>query len=137
MHEWALAEGVIHTALQTARDNGLKKVTCLRVTVGQLQQIVPDLFCRALQEAMPEGEPLLEDMAVDLQTEEACCRCRACGGSFGIEEALAALGHEAAEAVHFVPELAHSYLFCPACGSPDYEVLKGRGVWLAAVEGQR
>jgi hydrogenase nickel incorporation protein HypA/HybF len=46
-------------------------------------------------------------------------------------------GEETSEAVHFVPEMAHVYLKCPKCGSPDFEIAEGRGVWLASIKGRK
>ena len=39
------------------------------------------------------------------------------------------------EAIHFIPELAHAFLECPSCQSPDFELLQGRGVSIGAIEG--
>jgi Zn finger protein HypA/HybF involved in hydrogenase expression len=33
--------------------------------------------------------------------------------------------------------MAHVYIKCPACGSPDFEVTQGRGVWLATMRGRK
>jgi hydrogenase nickel incorporation protein HypA/HybF len=33
--------------------------------------------------------------------------------------------------------MAHVYLKCAKCGSPDFEVIKGRGVWLSTIKGER
>jgi Zn finger protein HypA/HybF involved in hydrogenase expression len=52
---------------------------------------------------------------------------------FGMEEGCRDLDEAQSEAIHFIPELAHTYLRCPACASPDFEVVRGRGVWLAQV----
>ena len=41
------------------------------------------------------------------------------------------------EAIHFVPEIAHTYIKCPKCGSPDFEVVQGRGVWLESIKGAK
>lgn len=136
MHEWALAEGVVQTTLETARENGLRRVSVIRVTVGQLQQISPAFFQKAIDQVIPADEPLLEGLSVTIETEKAACRCRACSTEFGVEEALEALGGDAAESIHFIPELAQTFMACPACGSPDYTVERGRGVVLAAVEGE-
>jgi hydrogenase nickel incorporation protein HypA/HybF len=47
------------------------------------------------------------------------------------------LDDEVSESIHFIPEVAHSYLKCPKCGSSDFEFMKGRGVWLASIKGGR
>ncbi|MEM4169637.1 MAG: hydrogenase maturation nickel metallochaperone HypA, partial [Thermoproteota archaeon] len=39
------------------------------------------------------------------------------------------------EAIHFLPEVSHAYVKCPNCGSPDFEVTGGRGVWIESIKG--
>ncbi|MDR0318462.1 MAG: hydrogenase maturation nickel metallochaperone HypA, partial [Nitrososphaerota archaeon] len=39
------------------------------------------------------------------------------------------------EAIHFVPEAAHTFIKCPKCGSPDFEITSGRGIWLDSIQG--
>jgi len=135
MHEFALAEGVIATALKVAEEGGVKRITRIAVVVGELQQIERESFAHALQEAMPETHPLLADADIQLRVEPALFRCRPCRREFGFAEAGGRLEEDESEAVHLIPELAHTYLRCPACASPDFEVVKGRGVWLESVEG--
>jgi hydrogenase nickel incorporation protein HypA/HybF len=45
------------------------------------------------------------------------------------------VSEDTAEAIHFVPEVAHTYIKCPSCGSPDFEIVEGRGVWLENIKG--
>jgi len=68
-------------------------------------------------------------------TKRAEFKCRACGHKWFFEKET--LDESTAEAIHFVPEVAHTYLKCPKCGSPDFEVVEGRGVWLESVKGVR
>lgn len=135
MHEYALAEGVISTALKVAADGGVRKITRIVVAIGELQQIERELFAQALIEVMPATHEQLADAAIDLRVEPALLRCRVCDRQFGMAEVDGELAGDEAEAVHFIPELAHTYLRCPGCGSPDFAVLSGRGVWLETVEG--
>ena len=135
MHEFALAEGVAVTAVEAARKEGLRRVTRLSVTIGELQQIERDVFAEILRDVLPHAHAELDDVEIDLNTESALLRCRACGHEFGMEEGCRDLDEAQSEAIHFIPELAHTYLRCPACASPDFEVVRGRGVWLAQVEG--
>ena len=95
------------------------------------------MFAQVLAEVIPAVHSELAKTAIDLRVEPALCRCRSCEREFGFSEADAGAGLEAdqSEAIHFIPELAHTYLRCPDCGSPDFEVTQGRGVWLVAVEG--
>ncbi len=135
MHEWALAEGVAETALQIAKKEHLDRVTRVEVRIGELQQIKEEVFRFALEEIVPKVTPALKETAFELIIDPAVLKCRACGAEIDYGKAAAELGFDESEAIHFVPELAHAWFRCAACSSPDFELVGGRGVSLAAVEG--
>jgi hydrogenase nickel incorporation protein HypA/HybF len=136
MHEWALAEGVVETALRVAQRDGLKGVRTIHVRMGTLQQIDRDIFRDAVGTFQAEASEIVRNADVKIESEPLSCECRLCAETWSVnDEQLAALGEEASEAIHFVPELSHAYLKCPACGSSDFSVERGRGVWIASVEG--
>lgn len=130
MHEWALAEAVIAAASQIAEKEGLKEVTEVRVRVGELQQIELDIFNFALSQLKP---PKFKHARFDVETEKAELKCRACEHKWPLSENR--LDRDSLEAIHFVPEVAHSYIKCPKCGSPDFEITEGRGIWLESIKG--
>ena len=131
MHEWALAEAVVSTASQMAIREGLRRVTEVRLKVGELQQIEIEILRFALSEL--KRSSLLEEAEFIIETEKAELRCRVCGHKWFFRKNE--VDEDVAEAIHFVPEIAHAYIRCPRCGSPDFEVVRGRGVWLESVEG--
>ncbi|MFX1486425.1 MAG: hydrogenase nickel incorporation protein HypA [Promethearchaeota archaeon] len=137
MHEWALAEAVITTALKVSREKGLEKVSRITVKIGKLQQVELDLFRFAIGEIKKTQGPTLEKADIEIEIEEAVLECRACHKKWLFKESLERLRPDDAEAIHFIPEVAHVYIRCPECNSPDFEVLKGRGVWIASIEGTR
>ena len=130
MHEWALAEGIIATAEKFARENGLTEVTEVDVVVGELQQVESGVIEFALDQLRT---PLLKGAKFVIQRAPARFRCRKCGREWGFD--TGGMTEEVSEAIHFVPEMAHVYVKCPGCGSPDFEVVEGRGVWLASIKG--
>ena len=136
MHELALAEAVIATALDAADKEGMKRITRIAVRIGALQKIESDVFEFALKELLPASEPRIASAVIDLETTPAKFSCRPCGREFTLDAETGPQSHEQSEAIHFIPELAHSFLCCPACNSPDFEVLEGRGVTLETVEGE-
>ena len=135
MHEMALAEAVVAAAIEAAEKNGITKITKIEVRVGELQKIELDAFRFAIEQMIPAGEPRIAGAALEVETDPARCRCRACGRSFGLADVPPPGGHEESEAIHFIPELAHAFLRCPACASPAFEVTGGRGVTVGAIEG--
>ena len=135
MHELALADAVITTALAAARREGIRRIVRIDVTIGELQRIERDVFEFALREVLPAGEPLLASARIELEIEPVRFRCRPCSCEFGSSDTEGAQGTDAQEAIHFIPELAHAFVRCPQCHSPDFEVTQGRGVAIRAIEG--
>lgn len=130
MHEWALAEAVIFTASQIAEREGVKKVIEIKIKVGELQQIDLDILEFALSRI---GTSRLKGAKFKIEIVKAKLRCRVCGQEWSFsknefEEAII-------EAIHFIPEIAHTYVKCPKCGSPDFEILQGRGIYLESIKG--
>jgi hydrogenase nickel incorporation protein HypA/HybF len=132
MHEWALAEAVIKTAAEVAEKEGLKRVTEVTVKIGELQQVERPIFRFALNQLKPAS---FKDAKFRLQTAKTTLKCRVCGTFWKYDKRK--VDKEAAEAIHFVPEVAHTYIKCPKCGSPDFEIEKGRGVYLESIKGAK
>jgi len=130
MHEWALAEAVISTTLKIAEEKGLKEIIELKIKIGELQQIDQEIFEFALSQLR---SPLLKNAKFSLETVNAELKCRVCNHKWKFSTKN--LNEDVSEFIHFVPEIAHTYLKCPKCGSPDFEILTGRGVWLDSIKG--
>jgi len=133
LHEWALAESVVNTVLKYKEEKNLLKVNEVLVKIGKLQQIEKDIFESALDEISRmkniEGKFVIEE-------ENASFKCRICGGEWDFKKGVGGLNKEESEYVHFIPDIIRVYSKCPRCGSPDFEVLKGRGVWIEYIEGE-
>jgi hydrogenase nickel incorporation protein HypA/HybF len=131
MHEWALADAVISTVERLYEENGRKRVLSVQVLIGELQRIEMEVFSMGLQNLLSE-RPFSYDV-FHFETEKASFRCNACGSEWLLEE-HAGLGEEELEAIHFLPEAAHVYMRCPACGSPDFVLERGRGVTIKSID---
>lgn len=130
MHEWALAEAVISTASQIAEKEGLKEITEVKIKVGELQQVEFDILKYALSQLKTKK---FEKTKFSIEKDRARLKCRVCGREWIFSKEK--LDEKMAEAIHFIPEIVHTYVKCPRCGSPDFEVLQGRGIWLESVKG--
>ena len=130
MHEWALAEAVVSTTLKIAEEKGLKEIIELKIKIGELQQIDQEIFEFALSQLR---SPMLKNAKFSLETVNAELKCRVCNHKWKFSTKN--LNEDVSEFIHFVPEIAHTYLKCPKCGSPDFEILTGRGVWLDSIKG--
>jgi hydrogenase nickel incorporation protein HypA/HybF len=130
MHEWALAEAVVSAASEIAEKEGLKEVTEVRIRVGELQQVERDIFEFALSQLKTAK---FKNTKFLIENAKAELKCNAC--TFEWLFSKKKLDKDAAEAIHFVPEIAHTYIKCPRCGSPDFEIVEGRGIWLESIKG--
>jgi hydrogenase nickel incorporation protein HypA/HybF len=132
MHEWALAEGIIKTAEKFAEDQRIEEITEVKIMIGELQQIEHDIIEFALDQMRT---PRMKKTKFVIDTVPARFKCRKCDHEWSLDTLK--LDEETGEAIHFVPEMAHVYLKCPNCGSPDFEVTEGRGIWLASLKGRK
>ncbi len=136
MHEWALADGVVATAVKAAEKEGVKRITKINIKVGEVQQIDIDCFKFALKELMQPYRAMFEHTELVMTREPAILKCRNCSNEWAFSEATKKLNQEESESIHFLPEIAHVYIRCPVCHSPDFEVARGRGVWIDTIEGE-
>jgi len=130
MHEWALAEAIISTISQIAEREGLKEVIEVRIKIGELQQIEPDVLRFALSQIRTS---IFEKTRLEIEIAKAWFKCGNCGNKWIFDKET--LDDENADAIHFIPEVVKAYVKCPKCGSMDLEILHGRGVWLEGVKG--
>jgi hydrogenase nickel incorporation protein HypA/HybF len=136
MHEWALAESVICTITDEIKRNKLSRISRVTVKLGELQQIDVDIFKFALENVLATYEPTVNKECIVLETEPSTLKCNVCENEWSFGENIKKMQEDEAEAIHFIPEIAHTYMRCPACGSPDFSIKKGRGVWIESIEGE-
>ena len=132
MHEWALAEAILTSAEELAEKEKLREVTKVTIRIGELQQVEPSILRFALSEMKRD---IFEKAKFRILKAKTTLKCRVCGTTWQFN--IKKLDEQTAEAIHFVPEVAHTYIKCPKCGSRDFEILNGRGVWLESVKGAK
>ncbi|MDD2774003.1 MAG: hydrogenase nickel incorporation protein HypA [Elusimicrobiales bacterium] len=136
MHEWALVDAVASAAETAAEQEKLKKVDAVVVVLGELQNVDRAAARRLFAELRKTKKKALHRARLEIRAEKAVFRCRACGKTFGLRD-LNKLSHKESEAVHFLPEMAHVYTECPACASRDFEIARGRGIYVREIRGER
>lgn len=135
MHEWALAESVITKVAEYAAREKLRSVSEVGVFLGELQAIDREIFSFALKELVKSSFKGLSSSKFRILTEPAAFKCKACSKEFTLK-VLKRTGEEA-ENIHFIPEMAHTFLKCPKCKSPDFDITAGRGVSIKHIRGDR
>ncbi len=132
MHEWALAEAILTSAKQVAEQEQLKEITEVTIRVGELQQVESPILRFAISQLKSE---IFKKTKFRILKAKSTLKCRVCGTTW--QFSMKKLNKTEAEAIHFIPEVAHSYVKCPKCGSPDFEMVSGRGVWLEHIKGAK
>ncbi|NJE06291.1 hydrogenase nickel incorporation protein HypA [Thermococcus sp. M36] len=131
MHEWALADGIVRTALDYAQKEGATKLLAIRVVLGELQDVNAEIVEFAMKELL-KGT-IGEGAEIEFVEEEAVFKCRDCGHEWKLKEVKGSFDERIKEDIHFIPEVVHAFLACPKCGSRDFKVLKGRGVYISGI----
>jgi hydrogenase nickel incorporation protein HypA/HybF len=137
MHEWALAESIIVAALNAAEKDKLKKINEIVIQIGELQQIEKDIFDYALKEIIKLQNKKLKNTKIRIETEKGKLNCNNCKYTWYFSEMKEKLAEGERESIHFIPEVALVYARCPKCGSPDFEIVKGRGISIKSIKGVR
>ncbi|ADD08490.1 hydrogenase nickel incorporation protein HypA [Candidatus Aciduliprofundum boonei] len=131
MHEWALAEGILKTAIEFAEKHNAKSIKGVTIILGELQDVEKEIVEFALNEM--KKDTIAKDAKFSFSEEEAIFKCRDCGHTWKLKDVENKLNAEMREDIHFVPEVVHTFLSCPKCGSRDFEVVKGRGVYISEI----
>lgn len=136
MHEWAIAESILLTAIEEADKQDFKKILEIKVSVGELQQMEKDIFSFALDEIKKQQEKL-RDTNILIKTEKCIFKCKICGNNWKFKDFKEKLNQDESEAIHFIPEVAFVHSRCPKCKSPDFEIEAGRGVTIISIKGEK
>lgn len=113
MHEIKIAEDLSSIVLDTAISNGLKIVSRVYISFGEMVQIVPDIFETAFREAV--RNTIAENAELEIKLIRVKIKCRKCENESHIEENL------------FV---------CKNCGSSELVIIQGKELFVESIEGE-
>ena len=137
MHEWALADSILTAAIEAAEKEKLKKITEIKINIGELQQIEQDIFEFSLNEIIKTQGEKLKGVKIKIETEKSTLKCKNCENIWKFSDMKKKLKEDESEAIHFIPEVAFVHTRCPKCGSPDFEITTGRGVSITSIKGEK
>ncbi|MCK5358650.1 MAG: hydrogenase nickel incorporation protein HypA [Elusimicrobiales bacterium] len=133
MHEWALADSVIASAIDYSKKEKLKKISQVNIVFGELQNIDKEIFMFAIDELIKTANKVISSSKFKISDEPAKFKCKVCETDFTLNQVKKS--EDEAEYIHFIPEMAHTYLKCPKCKSPDFDLIAGRGVSIKSIKG--
>lgn len=111
MHEAALCSALLEQVARVAREQDAARVVRVRVRIGPLAGVEPELLARAY--AVGRIGTVAEEASLEIELATVRVRCRACG-----REGAA----------------SPQQLCCGSCGSADTQLLAGDDLLLTQVE---
>lgn len=135
MHEWALVDAILAAADKLMKENTIKQVDEIVVVLGELQNVDEEGFREIFNNLKLTYDETFDKTEVLFETEPAKFTCLSCKKEFSKKE-LHEITHNQSESIHFIPELARVFMKCPSCGSPDFKITAGRGVYLKEIRGE-
>ena len=114
MHELSIITSIFDILEQVAEENRLTTITRVKLNIGKLQQIVPDMLSFAFETVAAgtkaEGAQLeVEELPITMQ-------CQTCRTEFLVEEQI---------------------FMCPDCSGTALHMLQGMEILLESVEGEQ
>ena len=113
MHEMSIAQSVLDIILQESQNHKVNRVLSVAVKVGELSSVETESL-RFCFDFLTKGT-LAEGARLEIERIQVTCRCRECGSSFTVKELVFA---------------------CPACKSPEVEMLSGRELSVDSFEAE-
>ena len=114
MHELGIVFYIIDDVKEVAAANGVTSVSRVTLELGEVSGVVPEYLQDAWGWAC-KREPLMAGAALEVEDISAVTLCEACGAEYGT--------------------VAHGRI-CPACGSGDTHLLRGREVMIKEIEAE-
>ena len=111
MHEMGITQGILATAFEAAEDAGCTRITEIRISVGEMTEIV-DFALQFAFESLTPGT-LAEGATLSITNVPAKSRCPHCDLEY---------------------EHDRFQMICPECGAFDVEMLQGRELRIDAIE---
>lgn len=113
MHEYSIVQGVLDAVVPAAQQAGARRVTRVRLRVGDMTEVVRDSLDFMWDLCCEERGPLTEGAQLEVETVLPKSACLKCGTEF---------------------EHDRFHLHCPACGSASTLLLSGRELEIASID---
>lgn len=114
MHELGLAEEIFKNIEELAKKNNLKKITKIRIKVGEQAGVEEELLEHSLIDHRFPGTPLTSEAELEIVQEKMRFRCPQCNQEY--ENITVAR--------------------CNSCGNENLEIIAGTEVYIDLLEGE-
>jgi hydrogenase nickel incorporation protein HypA/HybF len=111
MHELSIAQDMLNIALQTAEQQGAKRIVALYAKIGEWSTIEPDALDFAFE--VLRRDTIAAEAVLHIERIPLACTCKNCGNVFQPEEGI---------------------LICMKCGSRNLSLDSGREIALESID---
>ncbi len=111
MHEMGVTQGILASAFDAAHDAGCTRITEIRISVGEMTEVV-DFALQFAFDALTPGT-MAEGATLTITNVSAKSRCRECDLEY---------------------EHDRFQMICPSCGCLDIEMLQGRELRIDSID---
>lgn len=123
MHEIGLAEEIFKTIEELAKKNNLKKVTKIRIKLGEQAGVEEELLEHSLIDHRFPGTPLTSGAELEIIKEKVRFRCPECNQEYEDIQGMNRSG-------------SYQVAKCSSCGNEKLEIIAGTEVYLDHLEGE-
>ncbi|MBI5573396.1 MAG: hydrogenase maturation nickel metallochaperone HypA [Elusimicrobia bacterium] len=114
MHELGIAKDLLDIVLLKAKENHLNKITKISLMLGEASGIEEDFLRHSLIDHLLSGT-IAENCYLEISKEDVKAKCKKCSTEFEPSEMI---------------------FDCPSCKSKEIEILSGKDVYVASIEGE-
>ena len=114
MHELGIARDLFDIVLQKARENNLKKITKISMKLGEAAGIEMNFLRHSFSDhIIPQS--IAAGCELEITAEKVKAKCKKCSKEFSVKDIA---------------------VCCPSCNGSDIEIISGKDVYVASIEGE-
>ncbi|MCF7859381.1 MAG: hydrogenase maturation nickel metallochaperone HypA [Candidatus Cloacimonetes bacterium] len=115
MHEGAIVHSLLESAKEIRIKEKLKEITEIKIVVGRFHQIIKEVMLTNFEYMKTEYNGF-ENAVLNMTEEDVKVKCNYCGHEFSIDEPI---------------------FMCPQCDSFETELITGKELYIATMEGTK
>ena len=113
MHETAIVADMFRIIDEVAKKEKLQRIDKVYFSIGQMMQVVPELFRFAFDAAKEDS--IAEEATVEIEFLPVKMKCNKCNHEF---------------------EVADNIFYCPNCESTNLDLIQGKELLIKSIEGE-
>jgi len=116
MHEHGIARDLWKTALLSAKENNLSKITKIIISLGAAAGAEKDFLDHSFKDHIFKENEIAKDAVVEYEITPLCAVCNVCKTEIKPSDMAT--------------------LSCPVCKSNDIKISSGRDIYVKSIEGE-